>query len=47
VDYTAEVKQHVSVPVIASNRINMPDVAEEIIASGKGGYGANGTTIPR
>ena len=28
VDYTAEVKQHVSVPVIASNRINMPDVAE-------------------
>jgi 2,4-dienoyl-CoA reductase-like NADH-dependent reductase (Old Yellow Enzyme family) len=31
VDYTAEVKQHVSVPVIASNRINMPDVAEEIL----------------
>ena len=35
VDYTAEVKQHVSVPVIASNRINMPDVAEEIVASGQ------------
>ena len=35
VDYTAEVKQHISVPVIASNRINMPDVAEDIIASGK------------
>ncbi|MDU6055357.1 MAG: NADPH-dependent 2,4-dienoyl-CoA reductase, partial [Acinetobacter junii] len=35
VDYTAHVKQHVSVPIIASNRINMPDVAEEIIASGK------------
>lgn len=35
VDYTAVVKQHVSVPVIASNRINMPDIAEDIIASGK------------
>ncbi len=35
VDYTAEVKKHVSVPVIASNRINMPDTAEEILASGK------------
>ena len=35
VDYTAEVKKHVSVPVIASNRINMPDVAEEILSSGK------------
>jgi 2,4-dienoyl-CoA reductase (NADPH2) len=43
VDYTAHVKQHVSVPIIASNRINMPDV-EEIIASGKR-YGANGKTI--
>jgi len=35
VDYTAEVKKHVAVPVIASNRINMPDTAEEILASGK------------
>ena len=35
VDYTAEVKKHVSIPVIASNRINMPDTAEEILASGK------------
>ncbi|QIO06471.1 NADPH-dependent 2,4-dienoyl-CoA reductase [Acinetobacter shaoyimingii] len=35
VDYTAEVKKHVAIPVIASNRINMPDVAEEIIATGK------------
>ncbi|MBI0394184.1 NADPH-dependent 2,4-dienoyl-CoA reductase [Acinetobacter bereziniae] len=35
VDYTAEVKKHVSVPVIASNRINMPDTAEEILAGGK------------
>lgn len=34
VDYTAEVKKHVAVPVIASNRINMPDTAEEILASG-------------
>ncbi|MCL6241506.1 NADPH-dependent 2,4-dienoyl-CoA reductase [Acinetobacter amyesii] len=35
VDYTAEVKKHVAIPVIASNRINMPDTAEEILASGK------------
>lgn len=35
VDYTAEVKKHVAVPVIASNRINMPDTAEEILAAGK------------
>ena len=35
VDYTAEVKKHVAVPVIAPNRINMPDTAEEILASGK------------
>ena len=35
VDYTAEVKKHIRVPIIASNRINMPDVAEDILASGK------------
>ncbi|WP_171293272.1 NADPH-dependent 2,4-dienoyl-CoA reductase [Acinetobacter indicus] len=35
VDYTAAVKQQVSIPVIASNRINMPDTAEEILAAGK------------
>lgn len=35
VDYTAAVKKHVSIPVIASNRINMPDTAEEILAAGK------------
>lgn len=35
VDYTGEVKKHVSVPVIASNRINMPDTAEAILASGQ------------
>ncbi|MCK7609889.1 NADPH-dependent 2,4-dienoyl-CoA reductase [Acinetobacter portensis] len=35
VDYTAEVKKHVTIPVIASNRINMPDTGEDIIASGK------------
>jgi 2,4-dienoyl-CoA reductase (NADPH2) len=31
---TAMVKKHVKIPVIASNRINMPDTAEDIIASG-------------
>lgn len=35
IDYTAYVKQHVTIPVIASNRINMPDVAENILATGK------------
>ncbi|GAB3854946.1 NADPH-dependent 2,4-dienoyl-CoA reductase [Nocardioides maradonensis] len=34
VDSTAALKPHVSVPVIASNRINTPELAEEIIASG-------------
>lgn len=35
VDYTAEVKKHISIPVIASNRINMPDTAEAILMAGK------------
>ncbi|TDM62455.1 NADPH-dependent 2,4-dienoyl-CoA reductase [Acinetobacter sp. KU 011TH] len=35
VDYTAYVKQHISIPIIASNRINMPETAEEILATGK------------
>ncbi|WP_281647768.1 NADPH-dependent 2,4-dienoyl-CoA reductase [Parendozoicomonas sp. Alg238-R29] len=33
-DVTARVKASVNVPVVASNRINMPDVAEEIVSSG-------------
>ncbi len=31
---TAKLKPHVQLPVIATNRINMPDVAERILASG-------------
>ncbi len=31
---TAMVKRHLRIPVVASNRINMPDVAEDIIAAG-------------
>jgi 2,4-dienoyl-CoA reductase (NADPH2) len=31
---TAKLKPHVSVPLVATNRINMPDVAERILASG-------------
>jgi 2,4-dienoyl-CoA reductase (NADPH2) len=31
---TARIRQEVSLPVIASNRINMPDVAEKLIADG-------------
>jgi 2,4-dienoyl-CoA reductase (NADPH2) len=32
---TAKLKPHVQVPVIATNRINMPDVAERILAGGQ------------
>lgn len=35
VDVTAHVRERVGVPVIASNRINMPETAEEILVSGK------------
>ena len=34
-DTTAKVKAAVNIPVIASNRINMPDTAEEVIKSGQ------------
>jgi len=33
-DVTARMKPHVALPLIATNRINMPDVAERILASG-------------
>ena len=33
VDYSAELKKHLSIPVMASNRINMPDTAEQILAT--------------
>lgn len=35
VDFTSEIKKHVSIPVMAANRINMPDTAEKIIAKGQ------------
>jgi len=34
-DATAMVKEVVNIPVVASNRINMPDVAEDILVKGK------------
>ncbi|WP_231760009.1 NADPH-dependent 2,4-dienoyl-CoA reductase [Microbulbifer elongatus] len=34
-DITAKVKQHLKVPVITSNRINMPQVGEDVLAAGK------------
>lgn len=34
-DITAKVKKHLSIPVVASNRINVPEVAEEILSSGQ------------
>ncbi|GAB2505173.1 oxidoreductase [Lysobacter humi (ex Lee et al. 2017)] len=33
-DVTARLKPHVRVPLVATNRINMPDVAERVLASG-------------
>jgi 2,4-dienoyl-CoA reductase (NADPH2) len=33
-DYAARLKEHVSVPVCATNRINTPEVAERVLASG-------------
>ena len=35
VDVTAKLKPHVRVPLVATNRINMPEVAESILAAGK------------
>ena len=35
VDVTAHVKQFVTIPVMASNRINMPQTAEQVLADGK------------
>jgi 2,4-dienoyl-CoA reductase (NADPH2) len=32
---TAKLKPHTALPVVATNRINMPDIAEHIIASGQ------------
>ncbi|MCQ3827829.1 NADPH-dependent 2,4-dienoyl-CoA reductase [Microbulbifer elongatus] len=34
-DITAKVKQYLKVPVITSNRINMPQVGEDVLAAGK------------
>ncbi len=34
-EVTAKLRPEVSIPVVTSNRINMPDLAEEVIASGK------------
>ncbi len=35
VDITEKLARHVSIPVVASNRINMPEVAEEILTRGE------------
>ncbi|BDU00569.1 NADPH-dependent 2,4-dienoyl-CoA reductase [Nocardia sputorum] len=35
VGYTAALKEHISIPVCASNRINMPEVAEQILERGE------------
>ncbi|MGC0363245.1 2,4-dienoyl-CoA reductase (NADPH2) [Rhodococcus sp. 27YEA15] len=34
VDITAKLEKHVTIPVVASNRINMPETAEEILTRG-------------
>jgi 2,4-dienoyl-CoA reductase (NADPH2) len=33
-EVTGRIRKHVSVPMITSNRINMPDVAEQVLAAG-------------
>ncbi len=33
-EVTGRIRRHVSVPMITSNRINMPDVAEQVLAAG-------------
>ena len=43
IDSTAALKPHVTVPVIASNRINTPQLAEQILASG----GADAVSMAR
>ena len=35
VDFSAEIKKHINIPMMAANRINMPYTAEEIVASGQ------------
>jgi 2,4-dienoyl-CoA reductase (NADPH2) len=35
VDITAHLKTHINIPIVASNRINTPEVAEQILASGQ------------
>ncbi|WP_201606933.1 NADPH-dependent 2,4-dienoyl-CoA reductase [Psychrobacter immobilis] len=35
VDFTAEIKKHISIPMMAANRINMPETAEDIVATGQ------------
>lgn len=35
VDFTAEIKKHINIPMMGANRINMPETAEEIVASGQ------------
>lgn len=35
VDVTAKLKPYVAIPLVATNRINMPEVAEDILAGGK------------
>jgi 2,4-dienoyl-CoA reductase (NADPH2) len=35
VDITARLKDHITIPIVASNRINTPEVAEGILASGQ------------
>ena len=44
--YAARLKEHVSVPVVATNRINMPDVAESVLR-GRCRPGVAGAAVPR
>ena len=43
---TKKLMGQVGIPVITSNRINTPEVAEEVLAERGCGYGEHGTAFP-
>ena len=45
--WTARLREVVDVPVFASNRINTPELAEQLLADGDGRPGVDGAPVPR
>ncbi len=44
---TGTVKRALSIPVIASNRINTPELGEDIVTERRRGHGVDGAALPR